>query len=90
LFQVHLWTGIAVAIYVVLVGLTGAALVFRPEMQAVTFAQFFEVVRTTQTDAAPNIIIQNLRDRYSDHKLLGISGAHRWMYSFPEKRRPSG
>ena len=45
LFQVHLWMGVTVAAYVCLVGVTGAALVFRPEMQKATFTEYFEVRR---------------------------------------------
>src|SRR5689334_2014638 len=32
LFQIHLWTGIGVSIYIVLICVTGSALVFRPEL----------------------------------------------------------
>jgi uncharacterized iron-regulated membrane protein len=32
LFQIHLWTGIAVGLYIVVVCLTGSVLVFRPEL----------------------------------------------------------
>src|SRR5258706_10279159 len=32
LFQIHLWTGIAASIYLVVVCVTGSALVFRPEL----------------------------------------------------------
>src|SRR4051794_29963823 len=32
LFQIHLWTGIAASLYVVIVCVTGSALVFRPEL----------------------------------------------------------
>jgi uncharacterized iron-regulated membrane protein len=32
LFQIHLWTGIAASIYIVVVCVTGSALVFRPEL----------------------------------------------------------
>lgn len=34
LFQVHLWTGLALALYVVLISLSGSAIVFRREMDA--------------------------------------------------------
>ncbi len=34
LFQVHLWLGVLLGIYTVVVGLTGSALVFRPEIEA--------------------------------------------------------
>jgi len=41
LFQVHLWTGVGLAAYICVIGVTGAALVFRPEMQKATFAEYF-------------------------------------------------
>ena len=31
-FQVHLWAGIILAIYLVLIGVTGSIVVFRPEL----------------------------------------------------------
>lgn len=33
LFQIHLWCGVIVGLYVALIGLTGSALVFRPEIE---------------------------------------------------------
>ena len=36
-FQIHLWIGIIVAAYVLLIGTTGAAPVFRPQMQKAAF-----------------------------------------------------
>lgn len=41
LFQIHLWMGLLVATSVCVIGVTGAALVFRPEMQKVTFTEIF-------------------------------------------------
>ena len=32
LFQIHLWTGIGASLYIVIVCVTGSALVFRPEL----------------------------------------------------------
>lgn len=32
LFQIHLWTGIGAGLYILLIGITGSALVFRPEL----------------------------------------------------------
>lgn len=81
LFQIHLWTGVTVALYVVLVGVTGAALVFRPEYQAATFPEFFAIETGGQPDAPPARIIANLRERYRGYELLGID--------YPTARRDS-
>jgi uncharacterized iron-regulated membrane protein len=72
LFQIHLWTGVTVALYVALIGLTGAALVFRPEMQSATFPQFFNISRNGAPDAASSVIIGELQKRYPGYQLLGI------------------
>lgn len=72
LFQIHLWTGVTVGLYVILIGLTGAALVFRPEMQKATLRQFFEIARDGQADADSPVIIATLRSHYQGYELLGI------------------
>jgi uncharacterized iron-regulated membrane protein len=72
LFQIHLWTGIAVAAYVCLIGITGAALVFRPEMQKATFPKYFVVDRQGRPDAGAADIIHELQSSYPGARLLGI------------------
>ncbi len=72
IFQIHLWAGITVAAYVLLIGVTGAALVFRPEMQKLTFPEFFAPVVTTSTYAPAGAIIGDFERAYPGYKLLGI------------------
>ncbi len=47
-FQVHLWLGLALTLYAVVIGLSGAALVFRPEMERALRPQLFDVRPATQ------------------------------------------
>lgn len=72
LFQVHLWASVTIGFYVVFIGLTGAALVFRPEMQKATFPEFFNIARNGEPDANPSFIIRELQERYPGYQLLGI------------------
>lgn len=72
LFQVHLWLGLVVVLYVVLIGGTGATLVFRPQFQKATFPEFFKIPREGQPDAPASVIIRELLDRYPDYSLAGI------------------
>jgi len=81
LFQIHLWIGIAAALYVVLVGFTGAALVFRPEFQALSFPEFFSIDKGGQADAPVAGIIEKLQQRYPGYELAGID--------YPTRRRAS-
>src|SRR5260221_5282099 len=73
LFQIHRWAGVVLALYVCLIGLTGAALVFRPEMQKAAFARYFDV---TRPDGAPAVavgqLVSNLQAAYPGSRLSGI------------------
>ena len=71
LFQVHLWAGVALAGYVGVVGVTGAALMFRPQMQAATYPQFFEVERRGPS-APPGEIVRVFETAYPGAALIGI------------------
>ena len=79
IFQIHLWVGIGVALYVVVIGLSGAALVFRPEFQALTFPEFFACEPAGSPFAEPDAVIRTLQARYPDATLLGID--------YPTQRR---
>lgn len=73
LFQIHLWLGLIVALYVVVVGATGAALVFRPQMQKATFPEFFQVPREPgQPDAPADTLIRKVLEHYPGYRLSGI------------------
>jgi uncharacterized iron-regulated membrane protein len=73
LFQIHLWAGVGLAAWVCLIGVTGAALVFRPEMQKAAFRQCFEITRSPGVaDASAATIVSNLQTSYPLHQLLGI------------------
>jgi len=48
LFQVHLWIGIAIGLYIVLLSITGSALVFRREMDAAVRPQAPPIDASTQ------------------------------------------
>jgi uncharacterized iron-regulated membrane protein len=66
---------------VTVVGTTGAALIFRPEMQAWTFPRFFDIPRGEEPMASADTVIAALRDRYPGAKLAGID--------YPTYRRDS-
>jgi uncharacterized iron-regulated membrane protein len=61
-----------VALYVMLTGVTGAALVFRPELQKLTFPEFFEVARNGQPDAPAAVIVGELQRGFPGYQLVGI------------------
>jgi uncharacterized iron-regulated membrane protein len=72
LFQIHLWTGIGVGLYIFVIGVTGALLVFRSEMQHAAFPQFFEVPDAAGPAADIGIVLQEFRSAYPDQSIAGI------------------
>src|SRR5688572_12896176 len=57
LFQVHLWTGLALGLYVVMLSITGSALVYRAELD-----RFFATPRAVLDEKATPMTADQLRD----------------------------
>jgi uncharacterized iron-regulated membrane protein len=51
IFQIHLWLGLIVALYCVIIGLSGSALVFKGEIEHATQAQVHHLAPTPRTVA---------------------------------------
>jgi uncharacterized iron-regulated membrane protein len=72
LFQLHLWTGIAVGLYLTVIGLTGSAVVFRQDLQRAAYPQFFTPPRPVGSNATATMVLAELRRGYPDYRLSGI------------------
>lgn len=71
LFQAHRWTGLVAGIYVLAIALSGAVLVFRQEMQAAMYPQYFRV----NADAVPadvTTVLRALQTTYRGYRVSGI------------------
>lgn len=71
LFCVHMWAGLAAGLYVVIVCGTGAALVFRIDMQRASHPRLF----TPGTGGPPadiTDVMEAVRDAYPGHRLSGV------------------
>ncbi|MES1255231.1 MAG: PepSY-associated TM helix domain-containing protein [Acidobacteriota bacterium] len=71
LFQVHLWVGVAAGVYIFVVSTTGAALVFRIDLQRAHYPQLF----TPGDDgppAEPATLLENLQRAYPQYRVSGI------------------
>jgi uncharacterized iron-regulated membrane protein len=81
LLLVHLWTGLVVGSYAVLIGLSGAALTFRAELQGRAYPEFFGGPSATGALADPTVVVEQLRQRYPGYRFSGID--------YPTARRHS-
>ena len=70
LFQVHRWVGLIAGVYVVLISITGAALVFRIDLQRVSHPHLFTAASGPLTD--PVTIMESVARAYPDHRLSGV------------------
>jgi uncharacterized iron-regulated membrane protein len=70
IFQIHLWTGLAVCVWVVLVCTTGSALVFRVDMQRAMFPHLFVPGAGMPADAAT--VLERVSDAFPGHQIYGI------------------
>ena len=70
IFQVHLWTGVLVGLYVFVVCVTGAALVFRIDLQRALHPDLFTPAIGTPADAAT--ILESVRDAFPGDRVSGI------------------
>jgi uncharacterized iron-regulated membrane protein len=70
LFQVHLWTGILVGLYIFVVCVTGAALVFRINLQRAVHPELFTPSDGELIDAAT--MLESVRKAFPEHRVSGI------------------
>lgn len=80
LFQMHLWMGIAVGLYVMLISVTGAALLFRIDMQRALDPALFQP-QTVGALVAPDVVFRGLEEAYPGMQIAGIDA--------PTDRRPT-
>ena len=70
LFQVHRWVGLIAGVYVVLISITGAALVFRIDRQRVSHPHLFTAGAGPLAD--PVTIMESVARGYPDQRLSGV------------------
>ena len=72
LLQVHRWTGIILGLYALVIGLTGAVLVFRQDLQAARYPQFFAMPPAGSPRADLPAIVRNVTAAYPDYAISGF------------------
>jgi uncharacterized iron-regulated membrane protein len=72
IFQVHLWCGVAIGLYAFVIGLSGAVLMFRQDLQAWAYPQVFAPLARGAALASPDTVVTELRTRFPDERFSGI------------------
>ncbi len=71
LFQIHLWLGVLAGLYVAIICLTGAALVFRIDMQRALHPHLFTPSAAGPL-ADPVAVMESVSRAYPQHRLSGV------------------
>lgn len=71
-FQLHLWVGIAIALYMAMIGLTGSVLVFRQELSAFDLPAHWRASRTASPASAATVIAR-LKAQYPNLRILSLT-----------------
>ena len=71
LFQVHLWLGVLIGLYVVIASVSGAALVFRIDLQRALHPHLFTASASGPL-AEPVTVMESVSRAYPRHQLSGV------------------
>ncbi len=71
-FQVHLWIGIILTVYLIVIGITGSILVFRPELERVCGLKPWQEIRANGPIADIATVVENLRAAYPNSHIVSV------------------
>jgi uncharacterized iron-regulated membrane protein len=71
-FQVHLWAGIILTLYLVVIGFTGSILVFRQELEQLCGLKPWQGIRVKEPLADITTVVENLRAAYPRYRIVSV------------------
>jgi uncharacterized iron-regulated membrane protein len=71
-FQVHLWVGIIFTLYLLVIGITGSILVFRPELERLCGLKPWQTTRAKAPLADIVTVIENLTAAYPRYRIISV------------------
>jgi uncharacterized iron-regulated membrane protein len=72
-FQVHLWAGIILTLYLIVIGVTGSMLVFRPELERLCGLKPWQGIRVKEPLADIATVVENLRAAYPRYRIISVN-----------------
>jgi uncharacterized iron-regulated membrane protein len=71
-FQVHLWVGILLTLYMIVIGVTGSILVFRPELERLCGLKPWQKMRVSGPLADIATVVENLKTAYPRLHIVAV------------------
>jgi uncharacterized iron-regulated membrane protein len=72
-FQIHLWIGLILTLYLIMIGLTGSILIFREELEHLAGANPWRDIQTSGPYADPADVIATVRAAFPDARMTSLS-----------------
>jgi uncharacterized iron-regulated membrane protein len=70
--QVHLWIGIVLTLYMIVIGVSGSILVFRPELERLCGLKPWQRIRTREPVADIATVVENLKAAYPRSRIVSV------------------
>lgn len=71
-FQIHLWVGIILTLYMIVIGVTGSILVYRAELERLTGLKPWQNLRTQEPPADIAAVIDSLKAAYPRYRIVSV------------------
>ena len=71
-FQIHLWVGIVLTLYMIAIGVTGSILVFRPELERLCGLKPWQNIRVKEPLADIATVVENLKAAYPRSRIVSV------------------
>ncbi len=71
-FQVHLWVGIILTLYMVVIGITGSILVFRPQLERLGGLKPWQNIQVKEPLADIVTVVENLQAAYRRYRIVSV------------------
>jgi uncharacterized iron-regulated membrane protein len=72
-FQVHLWAGIILTLYLIAIGVSGSILVFRPELEQLCGLKPWQRIQPEKPLADIVTVVENLKDAYPRSRIVSVN-----------------
>lgn len=71
-FQAHLWVGIILTLYMIVIGITGSILVFRPELERLCGLKPWQRIQPREPIADIATVVENLKGAYPRRRIVSV------------------
>ncbi|MDE2666727.1 MAG: PepSY-associated TM helix domain-containing protein [Acidobacteriota bacterium] len=73
IFRIHLWSGLTIGLWAIIIGVSGSVLVFKDEIESLVESKVF-TVEPQPGRASLDAVVAKIGDRFPEHTVLGFGG----------------